>query len=183
MEVLHGKFMWGIIKYFTDRSKAVLLLWIFLCFFLSCVCYAFMLVCLYVPCVHLLGKDVTSWLSFVVSNCEFCHFPIGILGQVWYLIVSISDLCTLLTLFKAGCINCIMFLIGVYCTISFWYHSKSECLCLTHMQMAKVGHTIAFVNSTKIIPYVDPKGGGWGPNPDPWKLTSGYYFIILYRFA
>ena len=24
-----------------------------------------------------------------------CHFPIGILGQVWYLIVSIADLCTL----------------------------------------------------------------------------------------
>ena len=23
------------------------------------------------------------------------HFPIGILGQVWYLIVSIPDLCTL----------------------------------------------------------------------------------------
>ena len=24
-----------------------------------------------------------------------CHFSIGILGQVWYLIVSIPDLCTL----------------------------------------------------------------------------------------
>ena len=24
-----------------------------------------------------------------------CRFPIGILGQVWYLIVSIPDLCTL----------------------------------------------------------------------------------------
>ena len=24
-----------------------------------------------------------------------CHFPIGILGQVWYLNVSIPDLCTL----------------------------------------------------------------------------------------
>ena len=24
-----------------------------------------------------------------------CHFPIGILGQVWYLIVLIPDLCTL----------------------------------------------------------------------------------------
>ena len=39
-------------------------------------------------------KGLTSLLSFVVSNCE-CHFPIGILGQVWYLIVSIPDLCTL----------------------------------------------------------------------------------------
>ena len=26
---------------------------------------------------------------------EFVTFPIGILGQVWYLIVSIPDLCTL----------------------------------------------------------------------------------------
>ena len=44
------------VKYFTDRSKTVLLLWIFLCFFLSCVCYDFVHVSLYVPCGHLLGK-------------------------------------------------------------------------------------------------------------------------------
>ena len=36
------------------------------------------------------GKGLVSWLSFVMSNCEV---PIGILGQVWCLIVSISDLC------------------------------------------------------------------------------------------
>ena len=30
------------------------------------------------PCGHLLGKG--------------CHFPIGILGQVWYLIASIPNL-------------------------------------------------------------------------------------------
>ena len=40
------------------------------------------------------GKGLTSWLSFVVYNCEFIS-PIGILVQVWYLIVSIPDLCTL----------------------------------------------------------------------------------------
>ena len=33
--------------------------------------------------------------SFLVT---YCHFPIGILGQVWYLIVSIPDLCNLITL-------------------------------------------------------------------------------------
>ena len=43
------------VKYFTDRSKAVLLLWIFHVF-LSFVCYAFVRVCLFVPCGHLLGK-------------------------------------------------------------------------------------------------------------------------------
>ena len=48
------------VKYFTDRSKAVLLLWIFYVLFLSCACYAFVWVC--------------SWLSFVVSSCEFVTF-------------------------------------------------------------------------------------------------------------
>ena len=45
------------VKYFIDLSKAVLLLWIFYVF-LSCVCHAFVGVCLFVPCGHLLGK---SW--------------------------------------------------------------------------------------------------------------------------
>ena len=44
------------VKYFTDRSKAVLLLWIFYVYVLSCVCYVFVRVCLYVLCGHLLGK-------------------------------------------------------------------------------------------------------------------------------
>ena len=41
------------------------------------------------------GKGLTSWLLFVMFNCTFCPFPIGILGQVWYFIVSIPDLCTI----------------------------------------------------------------------------------------
>ena len=36
------------------------------------------------------GKGLTSWLSFVVSYCEFVTFLL-----VWYMIVSIPDLCTL----------------------------------------------------------------------------------------
>ena len=51
-------------------------------------------VCLWSPA----GNELTSWLSFMVSNCECLHFQlvtIGILSQVWYLIVSIPDLCTL----------------------------------------------------------------------------------------
>ena len=40
------------------------------------------------------GKGLTSWLSFVMSNGESVTFPF-ILGQVWYLIVSIPDLCPL----------------------------------------------------------------------------------------
>ena len=41
------------------------------------------------------GKGLTSWPSFVMSNCVFVTFPCDILGQVWYLIVSIPDICPL----------------------------------------------------------------------------------------
>ena len=38
------------------------------------------------------GKGLTSWLLFEMFNCIFITFPCGILGQVWYLIVSFPDL-------------------------------------------------------------------------------------------
>ena len=41
----------------------------------------------------LAGKELTYWLSFVMFNYVFVTFPCGILGQAWYLIVSIPDLC------------------------------------------------------------------------------------------
>ena len=41
------------------------------------------------------GKGLTSWLSFVMFNCLFVTSQCGILGQVWYLIVSIPNLCHL----------------------------------------------------------------------------------------
>ena len=63
-------------------------------FFLSYVCYVFVRVCLYVICGHLLGKGLPLG-SRLWCLLWVCHFPIGILGQVWYLIVSIPDLCTL----------------------------------------------------------------------------------------
>ena len=70
------------------------LLWIFHVFVLSCVCYVFVSVCLYVLWGNLLGKG-WSLGSRLWCLLWVCHFPIGILGQVWYLIVSIPDLCTL----------------------------------------------------------------------------------------
>ena len=42
------------------------------------------------------GKGLTSWLSFVVSSVSLSlsrWYP----GSVWYLIVSIPDLCNLIT--------------------------------------------------------------------------------------
>ena len=41
------------------------------------------------------GKGLTSWLLFVMFNCVFDTFPCDLLGQVWYLIVSIPDRCRL----------------------------------------------------------------------------------------
>ena len=41
------------------------------------------------------GKGLTSWLLVVLSKCDIVIFPCGILGQVWYLIVLIPDLCHL----------------------------------------------------------------------------------------
>ena len=60
--------------------------------FMSCVFHAFASVhC----CLMVTGKGLTSWLLFVMFNCAFVTFPSGILCQVWYLIVSIPDLCCL----------------------------------------------------------------------------------------
>ena len=53
---------------------------------LSCFCSVLCLLCL---CARLFICALGS------SAGVICHFPIGILGQVWYLIVLIPDLCTL----------------------------------------------------------------------------------------
>ena len=61
--------------------------------FLSCVCYAFVRVCLLMPCGHL-GKGLTSWLSVVMSIVSFLFshwYPVS--GVV--LDLSIPDLCPL----------------------------------------------------------------------------------------
>ena len=58
-----------------------------------------MLSCLFIAALWSpAGKGLTSLLLFVVSNCDFVTFPRGILGQVWYLIVLIPDLCRLILL-------------------------------------------------------------------------------------
>ena len=56
-------------------------------------CGFFSVLCLLCLCARLFICALWSPGS-VVSDCE-CHFPIGTLGHVWYLIVSIPDLCTL----------------------------------------------------------------------------------------
>ena len=59
--------------------------------FMSCVFHAF-------PSVHCCPVVTCwerAWLLLVMFNCVFVTLPCGILGQVWYLIVSIPDLCCL----------------------------------------------------------------------------------------
>ena len=66
-----------------------------LCFCSVLCLLCFVRVCLYVLRGHLLGK---GWPLGSRLWCLLwvCYFPIGILGQVWYLIVSIPDLCNLI---------------------------------------------------------------------------------------
>ena len=79
----------------TDRSKAMLPLWILLVFvFCVVLCRAV----LSVPC----SLVITCWdkgdllvLLCVMFSCGFVTFPCGVLVHVWYLIVSIPDLCLL----------------------------------------------------------------------------------------
>ena len=62
------------VKYLTDCSKAVLLLWIIYVFSvlcLLCICARLFIFALWSPA----GKGLTTWLSFVVSNYEFVTFP------------------------------------------------------------------------------------------------------------
>ena len=60
--------------------------------FMSCVCHAFASVhcCLVVTC-----WEMADLLALVCDVCVFVTFPCGMLGQVWYLIVLIPDLCHL----------------------------------------------------------------------------------------
>ena len=62
----------NLIKYFYWPSKAVLF-----CGFLSCVCYAFVRICLFLPYGHLLGKD---WL---IGSRLWCLI-VSLLLSHWY---------------------------------------------------------------------------------------------------
>ena len=62
-------------SYFTDRSKAVLLLWIFYVFVLSCVCYVLctsVYMCFVVTCWE--RADLLALVCGVF--CEFVTFPL-----------------------------------------------------------------------------------------------------------
>ena len=110
-----------------------------LCFCSVLCLLCFVSVCLYVLCGHLLGK---GWPLGSRLWCLLwvCHFPIGILGQVWYLIVSIPDLCNLITfilekLHYKRKLNKVLILsdsqILVRCSVTAWRLFNCSVFCLT----------------------------------------------------
>ena len=68
-------------------------LWILFVIYVSCLSYC--LVYSLQPCGHLLERAKLLALLYVMFSCVFDTFPCDILGQVWYLTVSIPDLCLL----------------------------------------------------------------------------------------
>ena len=65
------------VKYFTDRPKAILLLWIFYSFPSCVLCLLYLCARLFICALRSpAGKGLTFWLSFVVYNCEFVTFPL-----------------------------------------------------------------------------------------------------------
>ena len=65
--------------------------------FRVCLCHTV----LYVPCRLVdtcWGRALLLALLYVMFSCVFVTFPYDVLGQAWYLIVSIHDLCLLLYL-------------------------------------------------------------------------------------
>ena len=92
------------------------------------------------------GKGVDSWLMLMMFNCVFVTFPCGILGQVWYLIVSIQDLCNFFLfsfngLRKQDPMQSLLSIISPFCldfnklnktgtqTLDSLYHIKLKLLC------------------------------------------------------
>ena len=60
---------------FQGGTSFVDLLWFFSVLCLLCLCARLFICALWSPA----GKELTSWLSFVMSNCEFATFPFN-----WY---------------------------------------------------------------------------------------------------
>ena len=78
---------------FQRGASFVLLLWIIYVIYVSCLsCFL----------VSSLQPNITCWekanllaVLVVMFSCVFVTFPCGALGQMWYLVVLLPDLCLL----------------------------------------------------------------------------------------
>ena len=124
-----------------------------LCFCSVLCLLCFVRVCLNVLFGHLLGKGWPLgsrlwWLLWV------CHFPIGILGQVWYLIVSIPDLCTI-TYFQ-GNVHWDMIRCWNLISYQLWHSFFIQqdivdfCIILT-INMMKCRHSVLFISGAEVL--------------------------------
>ena len=71
-------------------------LWILFVIYVSPLSLSCLLVCSLLPCDHLLGNNDLFSPLCVMFTFVFVTFPYGFLGQAWYFIVSISDICLFL---------------------------------------------------------------------------------------
>ena len=87
----------------------------------------FVRVFLLMPCGRLLGKRLTSWLSFVMSNCVFVTFPLVSLVRCgtwlyWFLIFALFP--TLISMKKSQIISAG---ISIRCQISLLNNESQMC--------------------------------------------------------
>ena len=123
------------VKYFTDRSKAVLLLWIFYVF--SVLCLLCLCVCLFYMCFVVTCWERADLLALVCGVLLWvCHFPIGILGQMWLFIVSIPDLCTLTFTYATKHDGMLFTLLKHMGPRTFWSHLVSFTSSVWHNQIS-----------------------------------------------
>ena len=115
-----------------------------LCFCSVLCLLCFVRVCLYVLRGHLLGK---GWPLGSRLWCLLwvCHFPIGILGQVWYLIVSIPDLCNLTYSWLSFVVS------SVSLSLSHWYPGSGVVLDCIDSDLCNLTY---FAQETKIVYFV-----------------------------
>ena len=76
---------------FTDRSKAVFLLWVILLFMFR-VYRVFLSVHCSLVATSWESADLLALLTYVMFYCVFVTFTCDVLGQVWCLVVLIPDL-------------------------------------------------------------------------------------------
>ena len=82
-------------NFVSDRSNAALLLLILFVICVSCLSLSYCHVCFLRLLVTCWERSDLLALLCVMFPCVFVILLYGVLGQVWYLIVSISDLCLL----------------------------------------------------------------------------------------
>ena len=83
-----------------------------------CVCHVFLSVCCSFVVTCWESADLKALLC-VMFYCDFVTFPCGVLGQVWCLIVSISDLCLLFYFYEFG-LSCLIILKRYECRFSLY---------------------------------------------------------------